>query len=45
MPLRVMDACGIEKIVNITMKIGDAALGISTSFNEPIRNALPRLDG
>lgn len=24
--LRVMDACGVEKIVNITMKTGDAAL-------------------
>jgi predicted TIM-barrel fold metal-dependent hydrolase len=30
--LRVMDACGIEKIVNITMKTGDAALGMIDKF-------------
>lgn len=30
--LRVMDACGIEKIVNITMKTGDAALRMIDKF-------------
>lgn len=31
--LRVMDACGIEKIVNITMRTGDAALEIIDRFH------------
>ncbi len=31
--LRVMDACGIEKIVNITMKTGDAALAMVDKFH------------
>lgn len=30
--LRVMDACGVEKIVNITMKTGDAALRMIDKF-------------
>jgi predicted TIM-barrel fold metal-dependent hydrolase len=30
--LRVMDACGVEKIVNITMQTGDAALGMIDKF-------------
>jgi len=30
--LRVMDACGVEKIVNITMKTGDAALRMIDRF-------------
>ncbi len=30
--LRVMDSCGIERIVNITMKTGDAALDIVRKF-------------
>jgi predicted TIM-barrel fold metal-dependent hydrolase len=30
--LRVMDACGVEKIVNITMKTGDAALRMMEKF-------------
>ena len=30
--LRVMDACGIEKIVNITMQTGDAALHMIDKF-------------
>lgn len=32
--LRVMDACGVEKIVNITMRTGDEALGIMDKFHE-----------
>ncbi|HEX3435615.1 MAG TPA: amidohydrolase family protein [Pseudacidobacterium sp.] len=31
--LRVMDACGIEKVVNITMKTGDAALKMIDKFH------------
>jgi len=31
--LRVMDACGIEKIVNITMKTGDEALRMIDKFH------------
>lgn len=31
--LRVMDACGVEKIVNITMRTGDAALEIIDRFH------------
>lgn len=31
--LRVMDACGIEQIVNITMQTGDAALGMIDKFH------------
>jgi hypothetical protein len=30
--LRVMDACGVERVVNITMQTGDAALGIIDKF-------------
>ncbi|MGC2301660.1 MAG: amidohydrolase family protein [Acidobacteriaceae bacterium] len=30
--LRLMDACGVEKIVNITMKTGDAALRMIDKF-------------
>ena len=30
--LRVMDACGIERVVNITMQIGEAALRIIDKF-------------
>jgi predicted TIM-barrel fold metal-dependent hydrolase len=32
--LRVMDACGVEKIVNITMKTGDAALRMMDKFHQ-----------
>ena len=32
--LRVMDACGIEQIVNITMKTGDEALAILDKFRD-----------
>ena len=32
--LRVMDACGVEKIVNITMKTGDAALRMIDKFRK-----------
>jgi predicted TIM-barrel fold metal-dependent hydrolase len=32
--LRVMDACGIEKIVNITMKTGDEALRTIDKFHD-----------
>lgn len=32
--LRVMDACGVEKIVNITMHTGEAALEIIDRFNQ-----------
>ncbi|HEV2135364.1 MAG TPA: amidohydrolase family protein [Terracidiphilus sp.] len=32
--LRVMDACGIEKIVNITMRTGEAALEIIDRFHQ-----------
>lgn len=32
--LRVMDACGIEKIVNITMKTGEEALRIIDKFHD-----------
>lgn len=32
--LRVMDACGVEKIVNITMKTGDAALRMIDKFHQ-----------
>jgi predicted TIM-barrel fold metal-dependent hydrolase len=32
--LRVMDACGIEKIVNITMKTGDEALRMIAKFHD-----------
>ena len=37
--LRVMDACGIERIVNITMQTGDAALRMIDKFHkaEPAR--------
>jgi predicted TIM-barrel fold metal-dependent hydrolase len=37
--LRIMDACGIERIVNITMQTGDAALSITDKFRhaEPSR--------
>src|SRR5579885_3201774 len=31
--LRVMDACGIEKVVNITMKTGEAALAMIDKFH------------
>lgn len=31
--LRVMDACGIEKVVNITMKTGDAALAMVDKYH------------
>ena len=31
--LRVMDTCGIEKIVNITMKTGDEALRMIDKFH------------
>jgi predicted TIM-barrel fold metal-dependent hydrolase len=31
--LRVMDACDVERIVNITMKTGEAALGILDKFH------------
>ena len=30
--LRIMDACGIERIVNITMKTGDEAIAIIRKF-------------
>ena len=30
--LRIMDACGIERIVNITMKTGDEAIKIIDKF-------------
>lgn len=32
--LRVMDACGVEKTVNITMKTGDAALRMIDKFRD-----------
>ncbi len=32
--LRVMDACGIERVVNITMQTGDAALRIIDKFRQ-----------
>jgi predicted TIM-barrel fold metal-dependent hydrolase len=32
--LRVMDACGIERVVNITMRTGEAALGMIHKFHE-----------
>src|ERR1700760_1973781 len=32
--LRVMDACGIEKIVNITMKTGESALCMIDKYHE-----------
>lgn len=32
--LRIMDQCGIEKIVNITMRTGDTALRIMDNFHE-----------
>src|SRR5580698_779861 len=37
--LRIMDACGIEQIVNITMKVGDEALTIIDRYRraEPAR--------
>lgn len=31
--VRIMDACGIERIVNITMKVGDEALAIMHRFH------------
>jgi predicted TIM-barrel fold metal-dependent hydrolase len=31
--VRIMDACGIERIVNITMKVGDEALSIMRRFH------------
>jgi predicted TIM-barrel fold metal-dependent hydrolase len=31
--LRIMDACGIERIVNITMKTGDEAIAIMRKFH------------
>lgn len=31
--LRIMDECGVEKIVNITMRTGDEALGIMDRFH------------
>jgi predicted TIM-barrel fold metal-dependent hydrolase len=31
--LRIMDACGIERIVNITMKTGDEAIGMIHKFS------------
>ncbi len=31
--LRIMDQCGVEKIVNITMRTGDEALGIMDRFH------------
>jgi len=31
--LRVMDECGIERVVNITMRTGDAALGMINKFH------------
>jgi predicted TIM-barrel fold metal-dependent hydrolase len=31
--VRIMDACGIERIVNITMKVGDEALAILRRFH------------
>jgi hypothetical protein len=31
--LRIMDLCGVEKIVNITMRTGDTALGIMDRFH------------
>lgn len=33
--LRVMDECGVERIVNITMKTGDAALAMLDKFHHP----------
>ena len=45
--LRIMDACGIERIVNITMKTGDEAIKIIDKFHAA--DAAPlcrdRLDG
>jgi len=37
--LRIMDACGVEKIVNITMQVGDAAIEMINKFHlaEPKR--------
>ena len=32
--LRIMDACGIERIVNITMKTGDEAIAIIDKFHK-----------
>ncbi len=45
--LRVMDACGVEKIVNITMKTGDAALRMIDKFaaGRPAALRHHRLDG
>jgi len=36
--LRVMDTCGVEKIVNITMRTGDEALGIMDRFHTADRS-------
>ena len=32
--LRVMDACNVEKVVNITMRVGDEAFGIHKKFKD-----------
>lgn len=32
--LRVMDACGVERVVNITMKVGDEALRMIDKFRD-----------
>jgi predicted TIM-barrel fold metal-dependent hydrolase len=31
--LRIMDACGIERVVNITMKVGDEAMRVMKKFH------------
>lgn len=36
--LRVMDACGIEKVVNITMKVGEPALDVMKRFHDADRD-------
>ncbi len=45
--LRIMDACGIERMVNITMKTGDEAIAIMHKFHSADARALchHRLDG
>ena len=45
--LRIMDACGIERIVNITMKTGDEAIEMirQVSFRRCCALCHHRLDG